>query len=319
MPAKANLSTIPAKFSMILGHVQPDFDWLLCYFILWTYVLQVKKAQVLLVPKGYKGDSTEDQLVFDVGGGRFDHHGKIGGRETCSAIMLAEALGLQNSPEMKPLLELALDVDQANKLPVTSIALQVNKLGRKYNHPAPGTPEWNEYIERVFEIFENIRSHEENRSRKRAQFADPRNSYRQQVGDLRVVILLNRTDLRDAAFESGADVIIWTNNKGEYPTAGVQVNRDSRDKVKLGMVADSLRRAEARARGIDVRGQNLTHNGKLPPDPAWYLDDGGHMILSRCEKGQPTPEDQSSILKPWDIVDAAVEGLKWKPRVEMKS
>ncbi len=296
-------------------HEAPDTDSLLCLYLAETYLPQSRGAEVVLLKKGtVVSNPAPDELFFDVGGGRFDHHNNgLRGRDTCAAMLLAEALGLENSPEMKALLQLALDADQANEIPVTSIHYQVTALVRKYKDAQPGTSEWQTLIERVFEMFENVRSHEAYMARKRAEFANPRNSIKKMVGDLRVCILFNRTDLRNPAFEDGADVVIWTTKNGESLVAGVQIGRESRDRVKLHMVAAELRRAEAGIRGININGHNLTYKGKMTPCPTWYLDDSLMFVLGRRESETTTDTDDFTKLTPWDIVNAVERGLLWKP------
>lgn len=319
MVAKANLSGFPQDIETIYVHERPDMDAFLCLFLAQTYIPQARSAKISFLKKGYPCPHTPNSISFDVGGGPFDHHGIMGGRETCAAILLAKALGIESSSELTALLVLALDADQANEISDTSIHLQLQALNRKYKYPEPETAEWDALCEGVFEMFENVRAHGERRGRKRAEFksylAKSRMQIWEKVGDIQTCLLINHTDLRDAAFASGADVVIWTTlNEGKL-VAGVQVNRNSRDRVKLRRVAEKLRQAEARIRGIDVSGRNLTYSGKMPPDPVWYLDDSGYFLLGRCENGTPTPTDGYTRLKPWDIVEAVHSGLSWKPAV----
>lgn len=285
----------------LVGHKFPDDDVWLSFWIAKKFVKKAAKAEMVFVDAGTCLEGTEDDLTvlhFDTGGGVYDQHGKSLER-TCSAKILAESLGVDQDPGLVELLEMVTAVDNAEKLPPTSLHFAIEGYPRIFNS---GSIDWQKVQERVFELFDIVYGQEANKGKARAdlpKFA----KWRELPNGLRVCSIFGQPQLREAAFEQGAAVVIWTTRpkKGKHWVGIQKNNRDPRyTELKLTEVVAWLRKGEAGIRGIDVEGQDLGYIGRDEPVSNWFLHDSLNLILNGSRTWELT-EDEFTRLDPFQI------------------
>lgn len=270
----------------LVGHKFPDDDVWLCCWMARRFVPKAKHAQIVFVNAGQTLPNTQGDpsvLHFDTGGGEYDQHGKgLGQTQTSSASILAEKLGLTDHA-LKPLLDLAEAVDNIKPLPATSIHFAIEGYPRMFWSRDKGT-DWQKVQERVFEFFEIVYGQEIGRLLSREnlkKYAE----WTSLPNGIKIAGILGHPELREAAFEQGATVVVWTQSRYGGFYTGIQVNRQST--VRLATVAETLRLAEANVRGIDVRGKNLTYLGRAEPVNTWFLHDSLKLILNGSRSWAP--------------------------------
>ncbi len=164
-----------------------------------------------------------------------------------------------------------------------------------------GGIDWSKVQERVFELFDIIYNQEKGRAQSREDLLKVAKFYDLPNG-LRVTAILWEPRLREAAFEAGAAVVVWTQSRGKKGFyVGVQRNRNFL-KLRLDGVVAALRAAEAKIRGIDVRGQDLGYVDREGPISNWFLHESRALILSgsrtwKLEKNAYTRLSSGYIVK----------------------
>lgn len=294
----AEEETAPEIKTMV-GHKFPDDDvWLSCW-IAKKFVPKAAKAEIVFVDAGTCLEGSEGDpsvLHFDTGRGEFDQHGKQLER-TCSALILAEKLGVDKDPGLIELLEMVTAVDNAEKLPPTNLHFVIEGYPRIFN--SAGAIDWQKVQERVFELFDIVYGQESNKAKARAdlnKFA----GWRVLPNGLKVCSIFGQPQLREAAYEAGASVVIWTtrSKKGKF-YVGIQKNRNFSE-LKLTEVVAWLRHGEAGIRGIDVAGMDLSYIGRDEPVANWFLHDSLNLILNGSKTWTLT-EDEYTRLTPIQI------------------
>ncbi|OGZ18568.1 MAG: hypothetical protein A2175_01825 [Candidatus Nealsonbacteria bacterium RBG_13_42_11] len=308
-------STTP-EIGTLVGHRWPDDDVWLCFFIAKKFIPKVAEAKIIFVNAGetLPGSTHNPSVIhFDTGRGEYDHHGKFSKENgkvperTCSAMVLAQKLGL-NEPGLKPLLELVKAVDNIKLLPKTSVHFAIEGYPRLPEFKKPdGQIDWQKVQERVFELFEIIYNQE--KARMRAQDNFKKAEWTTLPNGLKVASILGHPECREAAFEAGAAVVVWTQPKGPNKFyTGIQRNRNFPE-LRLDKVAVALRFAEAQAREMDVQGKNLTYIGRGEPIFSWYLHDSLGLVLNGSRSWQLTKPEEFTKLLPREIVGLVHEAL----------
>lgn len=279
----------------LVGHKFPDDDvWLSCW-IARKFVPKAANANIVFVRAGEvlpESEGDPSVLHFDTGRGEFDQHGKT---NEPSACLLAKHLNLLEDPGLIPLLELAEAVDNVKPLPPTSIHYIVEGYPRMFWENGKGT-NWELVQQRVFELFDIVYNQEVLRATSKVNLKRFARWLPLQNG-IKLVLLPDHPELREAAYEQGATVVVWTQpQKGPRKFyVGIQCHRDTT--VRLTEVAASLRWEECRVRKIDVRNRNLRH---LEQDPTWYLHPSLNLILSGS-RSHPLTNEEFTKLPPGQI------------------
>lgn len=299
---------VSRKFRVLVGHINPDEDVWLGFWIAERFGLCEESVEYRFVPAGtaLPGSANDPTVMHvDTGGGEFDQHGRSL-EMACSAGLLAKKLGITEDPGLKAILEWVTIVDNAAaKLPPTHVHFQVTALPRQRScQNESGETDWMKVKERVYEIFDNIYNQEV--SRIRAELDLPRFALWKAVSQeggrqtIKVCFLFERPYLREAAYQKGADVVVWTtrnDKKGRY-YVGVQVSRDS--VVRLSRTAALLRFGEARKRGVELSPQDLTYIGQKEPLLGWFLHDSLKLVLCGSPKA-PLQDHEYTLLSPQEI------------------
>lgn len=298
------------KFKTLVGHINPDEDVWLGFWLAERFGLCEKDIRYEFVPAGTALAGSENKpavLHVDTGGGEYDQHGKSLGR-TCSAALLAAKLGLTQDPGLKIILEWVTAVDNAEKLPPTHVHFLV--VGLAHQRSCLGADkqvDWMKVKDRVYEIFDMIYALETRRETSRRQLSQHA-SWSALANGVKIALIFARPNLREAAFEQGADVVIWTqpkNGKGFY--VGIQVNRES--EIQLTVVATLLRYVESRKRGLHLPVEDFNYIGQRPPVRGWFLHDSLKLILCGSPKA-PLAENEFTKLLPSEIFQVVIQGLE---------
>lgn len=226
---------------LLVGHQYPDDDVWLCCWMTRKFIPKAGKAQIAFVNAGERLPGSEDDpsvMHFDTGGGEYDQHGK-GLSKTASAVLVAEKLGLiEKYPGIKPLLEMVTATDNVEPLPPTSIHYFIEGLPRKHRN-SDGTFNWTEIQERIFEAFDIIYELEAQRIASRAnlsKFAE----WTTLPNGTKMAALLWHPELREAAFEAGAMIVVWTQRMWRHADTGETVTDGAlRAKAKLAGITGS--------------------------------------------------------------------------------
>lgn len=299
-----------AQFRHVVTHVRPDFDAWLSYWLIVKFMPGARDAELIFVPAGTQWTERDDETVVhvDTGLGKFDQHGKCLVR-SCSALLVAEALGIAEDPRLSALLELATVVDNAEEVEATSIVKQFRAYPAVFVDPKTRQPDWNVVKERVFQALDIVYDQESNREAARKEF-EKGSRQRITLNGLRLVLLDDRPHLRGPAFEAGADVAVWFLPRGQNRFyVGVVANNRTL-KLHLDYVAYCLRWWEANTAGITVENDDELYNhGTVGPAGKWFLHDSGNIILYGSNT-HPLPENECTRLMRKRIEDIVFEALK---------
>mgnify|MGYP003393423995 CR=1 FL=1 len=270
------------KSYIFVTHEYPDTDAWVCLWILRTFVAKdFDKVEIVFVRAGEvlppEGESDGTSIIHaDTGKGEYDQHGKPYTR-TSSAAILAEKLGIAEEPGVKEFVELATATDNVERVSPTSIhyffkGLPYQKRGEDKQI------DWTAIQERVFEVLDTLDSWRSRCEENKRQFKEGGGKLLRLANGLTLGLLAFKPHLRQAAYDSGADVVLWTQAKGKKGFwVGVQVNSDTR--LSLRIVAAVIRAAELRARGFDVPPiDELTYVGQKEPISGWFLHDSERFI-----------------------------------------
>lgn len=338
------------EIKTLVGHQWPDDDVWLSLWLAQRFLPEAKDAEIAFVNAGESlpGSESDHSVVhFDTGGGAYDQHGK-GFKKTASAEILARALGVRKDPGLQELLEMVIKVDNVEPIPATSIHFTIEGYPHLSNLRLPnGQPDWKTIQERVFELFNTVYGQETQKAKSRANLE--RFAERTVLSNgLTLGILLWHPELREAAFERGAAVVVWTEgywvNKQTGVTlslveynqekrratqegsfnpddwkrvfyTGIQTNRRF-PSLYLSTVAFELRTSEAEKLGISVsraEQEQLYAVGREGPITRWFLHDSLHLILNGSRTWTPRKEELTE-LTPSEIVGIVTKTLSRIPR-----
>lgn len=296
------------EIKTLVGHRFPDDDVWLCCWMAKKFVPKTANAKIVFVNAGESLPGSEGDpsvLHFDTGGGNYDQHGKRLKR-TCSAVLLAKELDLDQDPSLKALLEMATAVDNVEPLPVTNIHYAIEGYPRTLK-PLNGRVDWDTVQARVFELFDMIHGHELRRHLNRQNLSQYV-KWATLSNGLRVALVLWHPEFRDAAYETGATVVIWTSRKGTSRFyTGIQVSR-TYPNLYLDNVAFKLRYAEAQKLQIDVRGKNLVYLDREELDLHWFMHDSRKLILNGSRTWELKEDEYTKLSLP-EIVGCTFQGL----------
>ncbi len=299
------------EIKTLVGHRFPDDDVWLCCWLAKKFIPKAANAEIVFINAGeFLPGSEKDPSIlhFDTGGGEYDQHSKSLKRASSTTI-LAEKLGLSDDPGLKPLVEMVTAVDNIEPLLPDSIHFTIEGYPRMFQ--SNGTIDWRQVQERVFELFDivynqaTIKARSRENLKKYAEWTTLPNG-------LKIASLLWHPESREAAFEAGAAVVIWTQSKGpHYFYTGIQSNRNY-PALRLNKIAAFLRFAEAQTRNIHVSNKDLTYTGRGEPISVWFLHDNLKLILNGSRSWKPS-EDEYTKLQPRQIIGLVHKALSTIP------
>lgn len=313
-----------------VGHKSPDDDVLLCFYIGKKYIPGAADVRFAFVNAGESlpgSEGNSNVIHFDTGLGEFDQHGK-GIKRTSSAQILAEKLGVQNDPGLKLLLAMATAVDNVEPLSHRDIHFTIEGY-RSLFRKEDGKTNWDTVIERTFELFDINYGQETRRVQSRQQL-DQHARWTVFPNGLRLATILWQPQLREAAFERGASVVVWTEIRHRHKDTGEALSWPQFNRIKrapgfsqkdweqvfytgiqrnrrppglyLDTVALDLTKSEAKKRnaGLDL----------LPR--VWFLHESKALILNGSLTHDPKREEITQ-LTPTEIVGTVEKTLSRIP------
>lgn len=301
----AQTESKPYKF---VTHHYPDTD---AYAGLWAAVRFLAEAngrpyEISFVRAGEnlaEGEGEGYEVVtFDTGGGKLDQHGKLFDRISSFRLFCAE-YGLKEDPGIKPILELTVATDNVEEIDPTSIHYVLKGLAFDYKDPATKLIDWQACLNFAFKMFDIICSQAREQAKSSEDFKRLGKMTTLDNG-IKLATIWHHPRLRQAAFDAGADVVMWTQDlKGErkgsfYP--GIQVHRKS--SVTLEEVIGGLRLAEAEKRGISGAGQDVFAVGNNKFFAGWFLHDSKRLVACGT-RGHELELDECTKLSEFEVLN----------------
>lgn len=298
---KLLLEETATQIKKLVVHRSPDDDCWLCLYMALKFIKKTANAEIVFVNSGQTlPDSGNDPSILhlDTGGGENDQHNK-GFYYTSSAQLLADKLELSDDPGLKPLLANATMVDNIAPLPSTNIHFIIEGYPQMFKRE-DRTVDWQKVRERVFELFDIIYNLETRKALSRKSLEE-HGEWTTLANGLKVALLIWHPECREAAFEKGAAVVIWTTKRGEnHFYTGVQVNRNY--PLYLDNTWKALQNTEALARRVPVEKVRC-----------WYLHDSLKLILNGSRTYKPTEEEYTKLV-PRQITGLVLRTLSGIPR-----
>lgn len=278
---EASAQPAPKKW-LLATHYSWDTDAIFCLVFSRMFLTKETDEVKITMLRSGEGVSEEDAagfdevLVMDTGLGELDQHGKDLERGS-SFQLLCKKYGWDKDEAMAPFIELSLASDNVEVIDHLSLHYLLKGLRFAYRDKVTKEVDWNAVFEHsYFDIkihYDMIKSWVKSRN----EFAKS-GKVEELANGVKISILERRARLREAAYEAGADVVLWTENKGNGKFyVGIQVNRKS--DVTLEGVMEGIRVAEAQKRGVSCSGHQLDAPGENPVFGGWYLHGNGKVIL----------------------------------------
>ena len=299
----ADLSDAASKPWLLVTHQRPDTDAWLCLWAADRFIVpedaprQLSFVEASTRLSSEREAEAEQVLYMDVGGGDCDQHGKRLVRSS-SFKLVVEKYGLNADGSFNELVELACATDNVERIDPTSIHYIIK--GLPAYHRENEVIDWTAISNHVFMLFDILHGQAKSRIEAREGLKQFGRCY-----ELRNGLCLGTTwchpELREAAFESGAHVVMWTNMRGKKGVEfGIQVGRSSKISLRSAMAA--IRQAEAAKRGVTITPDEAKSLGTLDALPSWFQHDSYHLILSGCRSHRLTG-DEYSRLTPYEVLD----------------
>lgn len=254
---------------------------------------------------------------IDTGRGEFDQHNRPELGRTSSFELFAKHYGLDQDPGIKSLLELTIMADNVEVIDPTSIHYLFKSRVKRFTDPATKETDWSTYIEACFGDLDDLYEFYLCKAKAHAQlekalFHPKAAQARELENGIRVYYLGFSPNLREAAFERGADVVVTCVKKGEgfYPL--IQSSRGSG--LKLCGANFALRYAEAKAREIPTKGLDLWRNEKDPRlGAAWFLHQSDKFLCCGSRSHELESPDEFTKLNPGQIMSTVCSTLSKLP------
>lgn len=309
-------------YKKILLPTRPQPDTIVGIFLLKVFGKSkypgVESASVGVLsdlPKGETPDSLEQRGYFliDVGGSRFDHHGK----GTTASQLIAEDLGIEKNPALTKLLSYAERDDKYGRGTISQDPLDkafgLSGLIAVLNKALPTEPE--KVVDYVIPL---LKAHyvEE---KKRTGDLPKEFEERLQNGSAELLRVRHKgKNIRLAALESDSPSMTGWLRSAEGVRADVVVQKTSAGyvnlttrplkKIDLRWTAALLRKEEAdtRKRSLKLTLRDFMQSGRIEEIPEWYYDRATNSILN----GGIIPKGVSPTAVSFEMIkELAKEGL----------
>lgn len=298
---------------LLVTHQCPDTDAFCCLWAARRFIVpEDAECRIVFIESSTRLDPEDEigheVIYMDVGGGPCDQHGKQLKRESSFGLLI-EHYGLAKDEALewclKPILEMTRATDNAERVHPMSVH-NIFKGLRNFIREGDET-DWSGVCDAAFMMLDILYEQQRGRLKSFMKYEKVGRPRRLRNG---IVLsdLAREPGLREAAWNTGVDVVIWTPYRGRRLEVGIAVGRGSRA-VVLDAVVRNLRLLEARKRGINTDGQDLATIGTLDSLPTWFYHDSRKLILagSRSHRLQG---DEFTQLTRNDIRNAVVAGLE---------
>jgi len=216
---------------------------------------------------------------------------------------------LSNDPGLEAILEMTRATDNVEKISFTSVHYVLKGLQFFYRDPKTKETDWPACIDAASTMLTILYDQAKARHLSAEDFARMSKIETLRNG-LKLANLGSQARLREAAYDAGADIVLWTmppdrKNPNKFHV-GIQVHRDSA--VKLVSLVGELRRAEGRQRNVEAKGQDVQAVGGNPLFGGWFLHDSFKLILCGSHS-HPLEPHEFTLLSRNQIVTIVTERL----------
>ncbi len=256
-------------------------------------------------------------IHIDTGRGEFDQHGHPEHSRTSSFELFAKHYKLDQDPGITPLLELTIKADNIEDIDPTSVHYLFKSRVKRYRNPETKEVDWKSYVQVCFEDLDDIYKFHSNKARAKAEFECALQANECQIKDLgnglRVYWTGFMPNLREAAFDHGADVVVMMAKADRSFHPLIQCSRKSR--VKLCRVNFDLRQEEVKARNISPKGINFWEE---KVDPAlggahWFLHHSNKLLCCGSRSHPLDSPEEFTKLRPFKIFNIVCHSLAQLP------
>ncbi len=297
----------------IVVHEHPDTDAYVCAWAADKFIAKDDPCSLAFVRAGEQLPAEEAEgfevLHMDTGFGVLDQHGKSLERAS-SFELFCEFYKLTDDPGLEAILEMTRATDNVEKIPFTSVHYLLKGLHYHFRDRKTKEIDWQSCMDEAFTMLDILYDQARARRVSAEDFARMVNRLEMLKNGVKFANLGGQPRLREAAFNAGADVVLWTmppdrKNPNRF-NVGIQVHRDS--PIKLVSLMADLRRAEARQRRLNAKGRDLQAVGKDPFFGGWFLHDSLKLILNGSNS-HPLETDEYTLLSRSQIANIMTERL----------
>lgn len=283
---------------ILVSHKFPDSDAYACLWLSVRRIVGTADFRFVFVNAGQRLSEEESAghrvMYMDTSGGPFDQHGK-GLKNASSFQLMCEHFGFAHDEALWPIIKMTIDSDNIRKMDPMSIHYVLS--GLSAYHREGDEIQWMVCLDAAFMMFDILYGREQQRLQSIADVKKFAKCYTLDNG-MNIALIWGKPQLREAAFEIGADVVFWTVHKGKRFQVGIALNRDTSDKVERGMesLVAGIRINEAKKRDKDSTGHNLRAD-RVDADTfgAWFLHDSKRLILCGSRSASLAPEDYTKL------------------------
>ncbi|MDO8594607.1 MAG: hypothetical protein Q7R93_03795 [bacterium] len=315
----------------IIMPTRPQVDTVLAVFLLKTFGEEafpgISKAVCGILPKLPEGKNSlqleaEGKLLIDVGGGKFDHHGRAEKITACDLI--ARHLHIENDPSLKKLFELARRDDFFGKG-----TLSEDPLDRAFGFPgllAAMNKEYPSDPNKVIDFFQTlIRMHHREETRRTKELPEELAKKMTDGGMTKLEVKQRDKKLKVAIVES--DNVSMPGFLRAREGGGFDVVLQIRTTGHVNILTRQIKRIDLRSLAVIIRTQEntlspnpsdfpprlLAEPGRLDDIPEWYYDTATNSI----QNGGTSPQGISPtrIKKPeWPkLLEVGLSESLWSP------
>ncbi|MCX6820198.1 MAG: hypothetical protein NT019_02895 [Candidatus Adlerbacteria bacterium] len=292
----------------LVTHLHPDTDAMVCIWAATRFLVGtneevsyhfVRSGETLL-PDEMAGFRV---LHMDTGLGELDQHA-LDYTRTSSFELMCKKYGWLEDEALRPILEMTIATDNVEVVDPTSVHYVLKGLHYHFYDKETKESDWGEVCGNAFLILDLLYGQWKQKVKARKDLT-VHAGFNELKGGVRFTTILTRPQLRDAAYENGADVVMWTHvldwkKRDKDFMVGIQVNRMST--VTLECVMADIREAEAKKRNVSVEGKNLQAHGKDSAFGGWYLH-GSKKLIVCGSRSNPLAEGEQTMLAPGEIVN----------------
>ncbi len=306
----SHLSIVPTEETIeqpwkLVVHRRPDTDALACLWAADRFIVpEGTSRQIVFHDAGEKLSPADEAghtvLYMDTGGSSTDQHGR-GLVRGSSFQLLAEEYGLVEDPGIAPILELTRATDNVERISLTDVHYILKGLPVHLRDQGSNEIDWNGVCDCAFLLLDILHGQALQRASSVEEFAS-----KGQVFDLpngrSIACVWSNPQLREAAFDAGHDVVMWTISKGKNGAwVGIQVNRDS--DVQLHQVVADIRTDECFARKLAMPSRKMLFASSSTQSgvPGWFMHESGKLVTCGT-RSHPIGKDEFTRLSPERIL-----------------
>ncbi len=278
-------------------------------------VLNAEIKVLSVLPEGKKPEDMEKEgyILIDIGGGIFDHHGKV--PETCASILIAKHLGIFENPALKKMIDYAERDDRFGKGTVSEDMLDrafglsglIAALNKKYS---------SEPIKVIDIVLPLIEAHFEEENKRFTELPEElekaKKENKVQVLDIKQkkntlkVILIESNNVGmpgflRSSFGGKFDVVVQRGGSGH-----VNILTRPMKRPDIRLLAGVIRATESQiTNNTAIRPESIEaqKSGRSDIAPNWYFDPATNSL----QNGGVNPSSVVKTVIPWELFPQIIE------------